>query len=63
MPMNAYPQDGIFHARFWRFGMWEDVYVDDFLPYDSEKNVWWGATSSTSNSEFWVSFLEKAFAK
>ncbi|XP_059148726.1 calpain-1 catalytic subunit-like [Physella acuta] len=54
--------DGVFHARFFQFGKWEDVYIDDYLPvvYD---NVLWGAKSSTDSNEMWVALLEKAFAR
>ncbi|KAK3733722.1 hypothetical protein RRG08_026837 [Elysia crispata] len=57
---NAY--DGIFHARFFRFGKWEDVYIDDFLPV-IYGNVLWGAKSATEERELWVALLEKAFAR
>ncbi|XP_055899736.1 calpain-1 catalytic subunit-like [Biomphalaria glabrata] len=54
--------DGIFHARFFRFGKWEDVYIDDFLPV-IYGNTLWGAKSSTDDNEMWVALLEKAFAR
>ncbi|KAL8561164.1 hypothetical protein ACOMHN_054535 [Nucella lapillus] len=54
--------DGIFHCRFWRFGQWEDVYIDDFLPIVHGTTPW-GARSATDPDEFWVSLLEKAFAR
>ena len=59
---GAYPRDGVFHARFWRFGQWEDVYTDDFLPV-IHGTMPWGARSATDPNEFWVSLLEKAFAR
>ncbi|RUS78730.1 hypothetical protein EGW08_013517 [Elysia chlorotica] len=57
---NAY--DGVFHARFFRFGKWEDVYIDDFLPIIYGQ-VLWGAKSATEERELWVALLEKAFAR
>jgi hypothetical protein len=67
IPDDAYPVGtsdycGVFHARFWNFGKWQDVYIDDYLPviYDTRP---WGARSATDEDEFWVSLLEKAFAR
>ncbi|VDI35634.1 calpain, invertebrate [Mytilus galloprovincialis] len=54
--------DGIFHSRFWRFGAWNDTYIDDFLPIVYETNIA-GAHSATDPNEMWVALLEKAFAK
>ncbi|XP_046746435.1 calpain-A-like [Diprion similis] len=51
---------GIFHFRFWRYGKWVDVVIDDRLPTDSEGLVC--ARSSDSN-EFWTSLVAKAYAK
>ena len=52
---------GVFHCRFWKFGEWIDVYVDDFLPVVDDEP--WGARSNTDSNEMWVSLVEKAFAK
>ncbi|XP_048237272.1 calpain-A-like [Haliotis rufescens] len=55
--------DGICHCRLWRFGEWEDVYMDDYLPVFAGTRQLYGALSGTDTNEMWVSLLEKSLAR
>ncbi|KAI9338690.1 hypothetical protein DFJ73DRAFT_847482 [Zopfochytrium polystomum] len=52
---------GIFLFRFFRFGEWVDVVIDDYLPCTAQGELVY--SRSRNPQEFWVSLLEKAYAK
>nr|CAH7717763.1 unnamed protein product [Callosobruchus chinensis] len=51
---------GAFRFRFWHFGEWKEVIVDDKLPTYKGRLVHLHCSNGT---EFWASLLEKAYAK
>lgn len=62
VPLDAWDQEGgFFRCYFYRFGEWEEVYIDDVLP-TVHGDQFWGAKSLDEN-EIWPALLEKAFAR
>ncbi|XP_074497204.1 calpain-9 isoform X1 [Sebastes fasciatus] len=63
MPLGQSFQDGYsgcFSFRFWQYGQWEEVRIDDLLLTQDNKLIY---LNSPEKHEFWSSLLEKAYAK
>ncbi|CAJ1433777.1 unnamed protein product [Effrenium voratum] len=52
--------EGIYAVRFWQDGEWRVVVVDDQLPCRKPNRLFFAAAR---NGDFWVSLVEKAYAK
>ncbi|CAF3884779.1 unnamed protein product, partial [Rotaria sp. Silwood1] len=53
---------GIFHFRFWLYGEWYDVVIDDQLPCNQDNELIYCYNKKDKN-EMWAPLLEKAYAK
>lgn len=54
------PPPPLFLYRFWQYGRWEEVVIDDMLPTYHNQLVF---MHSKTDNEFWCALLEKAYAK
>ena len=51
---------GAFHVRFWQYGKWVDVVIDDYLPTIDGSLCF---NQSDDPNEMWPALVEKAYAK
>ena len=51
---------GAFHVRFWQYGQWFDVVIDDYLPTQNGALLF---SRSDDPNEMWPALVQKAYAK
>ena len=54
---------GIFHFRFWQYGEWYDVVVDDHLPVETKTSELVYCSNEKDKNEMFGPLIEKAYAK
>ena len=59
--MSVYPEYGFYQMRFFKYGEWIPVTIDDMMPSEASNALLFA--SSPKTDELWVSVLEKAYAK
>ncbi len=59
-PLFGPDYQGIITVNLWQFGSWVKVHIDDRLPMLKDRLLF---SKSLDPNEFWVSLLEKAYAK
>lgn len=47
--------NGMFHFRFWQYGEWVDIVIDDRLPYSNGQLVF--SRNVEQKNEFWAPLL------
>ena len=51
---------GIFRFKFWQYGEWVEVVIDDYLPTHDGNLLF---LKSDTHEEYWTALIEKAYAK
>eukprot|EP01064_Diplonema_japonicum_P012097 TRINITY_DN19569_c0_g1_i1.p1 TRINITY_DN19569_c0_g1~~TRINITY_DN19569_c0_g1_i1.p1 ORF type:complete len:1580 (+),score=322.90 TRINITY_DN19569_c0_g1_i1:62-4741(+) len=59
--LSVYPEYGFYQLRFFKYGKWVPVTIDDGLPVDADNFLLFA--SSPESEELWPAVLEKAYAK
>jgi hypothetical protein len=57
---KAAPDVGVYVFRFYKYGKWHEVMIDDRLPTVHDKLIY---ARCKSDEEYWVPLIEKAYAK